>query len=103
MPKGCSCKRNLQQHVDHAPIQRGGGAGFLSNTGPDRLKITKLISQNSMLGHHRPASETPFKWRFTGGPMMARFSNTVKASKPRLARQLCLGCRSDRVIHNQGT
>ena len=22
-------------------------------------------------GHHRPASETPFKWRFTGGPTMA--------------------------------
>ena len=22
--------------------------------------------------HHRPASETPFKWRFAGGPMMAQ-------------------------------
>ena len=21
-------------------------------------------------GHHRPPSETPFKWRFAGGPMM---------------------------------
>ena len=21
-------------------------------------------------GHHRPASEKPFKWRFVGGPMM---------------------------------
>ena len=20
-------------------------------------------------GHHRPASETPFKWHFAGGPM----------------------------------
>ena len=29
-------------------------------------------SQHSMLGHYRPASETPFKWRFAGGPMMAR-------------------------------
>ena len=26
-----------------------------------------------MLGHHRPASETPFKWRFACGPMMAYF------------------------------
>ena len=26
-----------------------------------------------MLDHHRDASETPFKWRFPGGPMMARF------------------------------
>ena len=27
-----------------------------------------------MLGHHRPASETPLKWRFASGPMMARFN-----------------------------
>ena len=26
--------------------------GFLSNTGPDSLKIAKLLGQNSMLGHH---------------------------------------------------
>ena len=57
----------------------GGGAGspnpplgFLSNTGPDPLKFLKLPSQHSMLGHHRRASETPFKWRFAGGPFMAR-------------------------------
>ena len=25
-----------------------------------------------MLGHHQHASETPFKWRFAGGPMIAR-------------------------------
>ena len=24
-----------------------------------------------MLGHRQPASETPFKWRFAGGLMMA--------------------------------
>ena len=23
-------------------------------------------------GHHRPVSETAFKWRFSGGPMMAQ-------------------------------
>ena len=50
---------------------------FLSKTGPDLLKIRKLPSQHSMLGHHRPGpvSETPFKWcwRFAGGPMIARF------------------------------
>ena len=23
-------------------------------------------------GHHRPASETPFKWRFAGVPKMAQ-------------------------------
>ena len=26
--------------------------------------------QQSMLGHHRPANETPFKWRFAGGTVM---------------------------------
>ena len=46
--------------------------GFLSNTGPGPLKITKLQIQHSLLGHHRPASETPFKWRFADGPLMAR-------------------------------
>ena len=40
--------------------------GFLINTGPDPLKITKLPS------HHRHARETPFKWRFAGRTMMAR-------------------------------
>ena len=34
--------------------------GFLGNTGPDPLKIAKLLDQNSMLGHHRDASEMPF-------------------------------------------
>ena len=42
--------------------------GFLRSTGPDSLEY-----HNSMLDHHRPASETPFKWRFAGGPMMVRF------------------------------
>ena len=36
-------------------------------------KITKLSRQHSLSGYmyHRPASETPFKWRFAVGPMMA--------------------------------
>ena len=34
---------------------------FLSNTGPDPLKFSKLPSQHSTLGHHRHANETPFK------------------------------------------
>ena len=43
---------------------------FLCNTGPDSLKITKLPSQHSMVGHPRPARETPIKRRFAGEPMM---------------------------------
>ena len=56
----------------YSPLKNHKNIGFLSNTGPDPLKITKLLSQHSMLGHHRPASETPFKWRFAGGSLMAR-------------------------------
>ena len=69
--------------VKHVRIQRGDrgsgpptenhkSIGFLSNSGPDPLKIIKLPSQHSILGHNGHASETPFKWRFAGGPMMAR-------------------------------
>ena len=47
--------------------------GLLSNTGPESLEIIKLPSEYSILGHTRPASKTPFKWRFAAGPMAARF------------------------------
>ena len=40
------------------PPEKYQNKGFLSNTGPDPLKITKLPSQHSMLGHYRHASET---------------------------------------------
>ena len=29
-------------------------------------------SKHVKLGHYRPASETPSKWRFAGGPILAR-------------------------------
>ena len=74
------------------PLKNHKNIGFLSNTGPDPLKITKLHSQYSMLGHHRPANETPFKWRFAGGPVMVlskwyldslvNLKNNVKAEPP---------------------
>ena len=70
-------------HVkQHVRIQRGQGfltpplrnhknIEFLVNTGPE--KNTKLPSQHSMLGHHRPPAKRHLNWRFAGGPMMARF------------------------------
>ena len=42
------------------PLKNHKNIEFLGNAGPDPLKITKLPSQHSMLGHHRHASETPF-------------------------------------------
>ena len=53
------------------PLENYKNIGFLGNTGPDSLKITNLPCQHSMLGHHQPSSETPFKWNFAGWPLMA--------------------------------
>ena len=52
--------------------EKSQNIGFLSNIGPDPRKTKQLTSQHSVLGHHRPASETPLKWSFAGGPMMPR-------------------------------
>ena len=56
------------------PKKKHKNIGFLSDTGPDPLKITKLPSQHLKLGSYRHVSETQFKWRFNGRPMMAPFS-----------------------------
>ena len=53
-----------------APLKNRKNKAFLSNSRPDPIK--NLSSQHSMFGQHRHASETPFKWRFACGPMMAR-------------------------------
>ena len=59
----------------HAQIQGGGGGGggggnrwknhknmgFPTSICLDPLKITKILSQHSMLGHHRHASKKPEK------------------------------------------
>ena len=55
------------------PLENHKAVGFLSDSGLYPLKITKLPSQHSMLGHHWPDSETPFQWHFAVGTMMARF------------------------------
>ena len=54
------------------PLKNHKSIGFLCNTGPDPLKNHKATKPAFNLGHYRHASETPFKWRFAGGPMMAR-------------------------------
>ena len=46
--------------------EKSQNIGFPSNIDLDPLKITKLQSQHSMVGHYRRASETPFR-----GPMLA--------------------------------
>ena len=36
------------------------------------LMRREMIQIPLLAGQKRPASETPFKWRFAGGPMMAQ-------------------------------
>ena len=57
---------------DHPLPEKSQNIGSLSNTGLVPCKTTKLQSQHLVMGHHWPASESPFKWRFAGGTMMAR-------------------------------
>ena len=57
------------------PVSLGSGElkiGLLSNTGPDPPKNRKATRPEFNV---RPSSgrKTPFKWPFTGGPMMAHF------------------------------
>ena len=44
---------------------------FFSKTGSGPLKNHKATKAASMKGHHWHDRETPFKWRFAGGLMMA--------------------------------
>ena len=51
---------------DPRPLKNHKNIGFLSNTAPDSLKITKLSSQQSKLGHHRPFISYDLILQFTG-------------------------------------
>ena len=53
------------------PLKIHKNMGFLSKTGPDPVKNHKATKPAAMLGHHWPARETPFKWCFAGGQMIA--------------------------------
>ena len=59
-------------HGVRTPLKNHKNIGFLSNTSPDPLKNHKATKPAFSLGHYWHASETPFKLRFAGGPMMAR-------------------------------
>ena len=53
---------------------------YLSNSDQQRAPAQKrrdihyhTIKHHTLSGHYQPASETPFEWRFAGGPIVARF------------------------------
>ena len=78
----CMCGSTGGDRGSGPPPGKSQKYSFFSNTGPDPLKIVKLSCQQSILGHFRHASETPFKWRFAGGPMMAHLSLFLDHSSP---------------------
>ena len=55
------------------PLKAHEKLGFLSKAGPDPLKNRKATKPEFNARPSLGASETPFKWRFTGEPMMGRF------------------------------
>ena len=54
---------------DTSPLENHKNIGFLAILLRIPWKMTKLPSQLSLSGYHRPASETTLKWRFAGGPL----------------------------------
>ena len=54
------------------PLENHKNIRFLSNTGPDSLKNYKATTPAFNVGPSSHARETPLKWRFAGGPMIAR-------------------------------
>ena len=64
------------------PMGNHNTIGFLSNTGSEPTKTRKATKSTLMLGHNRPASETPFQWQ-----------NRCRADNSPLSRQTFLDLR----------
>ena len=57
------------------PLQFHKNIGFLSNTGLDPLKITKLLSQHLILGHYRHTH-----WRAEDGSLIVVLASSLHSS-----------------------
>ena len=55
--------RAFQRGEGCGPMGNHNTIGFLSNTGSEPTKTRKATKSALMLGHNRPASETPFQWQ----------------------------------------
>ena len=79
------------------PLKNHKNIEFLSNTGPDPLKFSKLLSQHSTFGHRGHASETPFKSVSLDGRLWPAFSEIQILSPLKKKKKLFseFGSRSD--------
>ena len=93
----------------HAWIQRVGqgvwnphpeksqNIGFLSNTGPDPLNITKLQSQHSMLGHHWHASKMLFNGVSLAGQWWPAYYSGIWILLPLINERKCFKIGPPRI------
>ena len=58
------------------PLKNHKNIWFLSNTGLDPLKNRKATKPAFNVVPLSARQRMPFKWRFAGGPMMARYSGS---------------------------
>ena len=68
------------QEVRTPTLKNQKNIEFPFNTGGDPPKNYKATKSAFNIGHHRPTSETPFKWRFAGGQIIAhvnRYSDPI--------------------------
>ena len=63
MNNTCGSRGGEGEGSDPPSLKNHKHKGFLSITGPDPLKNDKATKPDSMLGRHRHANETPFKYR----------------------------------------
>ena len=84
-----------QVHLHMRGSRRGDGGPDPPSEKSQKCRVSKQywsgspenISQHSKLGHHRPASETPFKWRFVGGPKMAHLKCYLDSPCPSFTKK----------------
>ena len=79
-------KKKKKKKKKKNTLENHKAIGVLSNTGLVRLENNKASKPDSMLGHHRPTSETPFN----DGPLLVVFGSSflssikIKQTKKRL-------------------
>ena len=54
--------------------------------------------ENCQVSQYRPASETPFKWRFVGGPLVAR--NSILSWQGGLLKTAAINVQNIRPVQN---
>ena len=94
----------FKTHTSSCAGPEGGGGGRGSGS-PEKSQIYRVSSQKYwsgspenhkatkpafILGNYRPASETPFQYRFAGRPIIARFWWFLEPRAPQKTYKSCI-------------